>query len=656
MGVAVRVRRLLASYDDVLLLSSYHGSGAGDAHRTRTAAGPPLGEYNITCFSYLSGDIGGLSTVLQNAVDKPPMLGASWFTKIDLRGAYNLVRIRRGDEWKTAFNTPEGHFEYLVMPFGLANAPSVFQSFMHDIFREYLDKFLIVYLDDILIFSDDSESHVKQVEVDASEIGAGAVLSQRGEYPMAAELYREVLRSSEEHKEKLKTDSLQIKELKQHYMIKSNAEVSEAHQALQPVLQNLRELQRKSVFNHTFMHLRFRDCRGLQYIVTTEMEEVRKCQKQVREAVKNLEGPPSQEVIQTASICHLRVGRLPLHICVFCKADELFTDYESKLFSHTVKGQTAIFEEMIEEENGLVDDRLPRTSRGLWAASELERSLKAILSFARSHRMEPWLTDEGTCFMELFEAWKKEYKLLHEYWMVLRNHVSAIDEISMATQRLRVRLPDEPKPNPPVLHIIEPHEVEQNRVKLLNDKAVAKSQLQKKLGQLLYLTNLEKSQDKTSGGVNPEPCPICAKNLGKQLLALTVRVGRKAEHSGDVTAALYGRRLHSAGKLTPGDATDTGIEDIAGSASHMPIQRCQRVIQRRNKWAVLTCGHCFCNECVAIIIDQYSVGTRRSAIKCAICRQTTSHKEISYVFTSEAANEEKDIPVKVVYKMACFTI
>ncbi|CAJ0954135.1 unnamed protein product [Ranitomeya imitator] len=89
--------------------------------------------------------------------------GASWFTKIDLRGAYNLVRIRRGDEWKTAFNTPEGHFEYLVMPFGLANAPSVFQSFMHDIFREYLDKFLIVYLDDILIFSDDWESHVKQV-------------------------------------------------------------------------------------------------------------------------------------------------------------------------------------------------------------------------------------------------------------------------------------------------------------------------------------------------------------------------------------------------------------------------------------------------------------------------------------------------------------
>lgn len=50
-------------------------------------------------------------------------------------------------------------------------------------------------------------------------------------------------------------------------------------------------------------------------------------------------------------------------------------------------------------------------------------------------------------------------QLLHEYWMVLRDHVSAIDELAMATERLRVRHPDEPKPNPPVLHIIEPHEV-----------------------------------------------------------------------------------------------------------------------------------------------------------------------------------------------------
>ena len=81
-----------------------------------------------------------------------------------------------------------------------------------------------------------------------------------------------------------------------------------------------------------------------------------------------------------------------------------------------MKGQTAIFEEMIEDEEGLMDDRLPTTSRGLWAASETERTLKAILSFAKAKRMDPELVEEGNTFMELFENWKKEYKVFtHTY-------------------------------------------------------------------------------------------------------------------------------------------------------------------------------------------------------------------------------------------------
>lgn len=88
---------------------------------------------------------------------------AKIFTKLDLRNAYHLVRIREGDEWKTGFNTPSGHYEYLVMPFGLTNAPAVFQAMINDVLREFLNQFVFVYLDDILIFSPDKHSHVKHV-------------------------------------------------------------------------------------------------------------------------------------------------------------------------------------------------------------------------------------------------------------------------------------------------------------------------------------------------------------------------------------------------------------------------------------------------------------------------------------------------------------
>ncbi len=75
--------------------------------------------------------------------------GAKIFTKLDLRNAYHLVRIKEGDEWKTGFNTPLGHFEYRVLPFGLVNAPAVFQALINDVLRDMLNIFIFVYLDDI---------------------------------------------------------------------------------------------------------------------------------------------------------------------------------------------------------------------------------------------------------------------------------------------------------------------------------------------------------------------------------------------------------------------------------------------------------------------------------------------------------------------------
>ena len=88
-----------------------------------------------------------------------PLTHATVFTKLDLRNAYHLVRIREGDEMKTAFNTHLGHFEYRVMPFGLTNAPAVFQALVNDVLRDMLNTFVVVFLDDILVFSRTEQEH-----------------------------------------------------------------------------------------------------------------------------------------------------------------------------------------------------------------------------------------------------------------------------------------------------------------------------------------------------------------------------------------------------------------------------------------------------------------------------------------------------------------
>lgn len=85
--------------------------------------------------------------------------GAAVFTKLDLRSTYNLIRIREGDEWKTAFITPTGHYEYVVMPYGLANTSAIFQDFMHEVLRDFLYKSVLVYIDNILIYSRDLQEH-----------------------------------------------------------------------------------------------------------------------------------------------------------------------------------------------------------------------------------------------------------------------------------------------------------------------------------------------------------------------------------------------------------------------------------------------------------------------------------------------------------------
>jgi len=95
---------------------------------------------------------------------KDRVAGAKIFTKLDLKARYLLLRIREGDEWETAFRIRYGHFKYKVMSFGLVNAPAIFQAMMNKILREFLNHGVVVYLDDILIYSESEEEHIRLVK------------------------------------------------------------------------------------------------------------------------------------------------------------------------------------------------------------------------------------------------------------------------------------------------------------------------------------------------------------------------------------------------------------------------------------------------------------------------------------------------------------
>ena len=89
--------------------------------------------------------------------------GVKVFSKIKLRSGYHQVRVRDDDIQKTTFRTCYGHYEFVVMPFGLTNTPVVFMDLMNKVLREYLDRFIIVFIDDILVYSPNVDEHIEHL-------------------------------------------------------------------------------------------------------------------------------------------------------------------------------------------------------------------------------------------------------------------------------------------------------------------------------------------------------------------------------------------------------------------------------------------------------------------------------------------------------------
>jgi len=486
----------------------------------------------------------------------------------------------------------------------------------------------------------------------------------------AVDKYREVLRSAEEHKGTLKTDTLQklhtvtnlaelleakhegidptmrdselrteAQALKDRYMTKYLAGVNGSQDAVTPVSKQVDEcysgfqckedwytmvidwVTKKDqeddllklvheemaafydvVTAREFSEIRskYPNSRHVLYKINEKADEIDTYRNKVMKDIKLLLETPPEQFVNKAVGCHLRVSTIAQKkktTCKLCEVHDNIEIYEKALF-HFVKGEIKGAKgpnraTVTEEERQTLEDKgvflYEEQRRGTWSDSEAERLLRAVLKYARTRTIfDREILDDGAIQMKLYEGLKKEFRLARILWRQLYDQVAGMDELNMSTLRLRLRYDDEPLTNladlrknkekglatrmeekVETIYILEQHEIEAQRLKLVADKAVNHGEMKKKLGKLLYLSNQQK-------GVHEE-CPICRDEIGGQ-------------------------------------------------------------------WSVLNgCSHSYCVECIKHLIEKYSVG---KFVRCSVCRHMNPHRDISYVCRkNEQVEEDEDMEI-----------
>ncbi|XP_063230328.1 E3 ubiquitin-protein ligase SHPRH isoform X2 [Bacillus rossius redtenbacheri] len=486
------------------------------------------------------------------------------------------------------------------------------------------------------------ESMIKKTKTDCEEELRKYISSLNGmagiglineKYPETVELYRQVLRTSEEHNF-LKTDSLQ----KIHAM-HNLAEVLALHAGSVPptlrddkLLEEVKDLETEYISKHeTLLAASLRTVKDLGSsvgevraglhgsldwwwaaalerlaaagatqellgLVTLELDcppwlrektpvatvshhlqmwtqSVVKKRKIVLKDLKMLQAVPCLDLVNEALSCHLRVQyKNKTRLCRSCKHESLLKSYESDLFAVSKnQARHALVGEVLV---------LGQLNQGSWKPNFMELVLRKVLSCARLRGLDSQCIEDGNSCFRWLDLLKKEFKHLRVLWRQLHDKVSAVDELSMSKLRLRLRMEDEPltssAKDPHNLRSVQPdslakiHVIDPYQLDMYETKLYNESELS--LSELKKKTGqfVYLQNLRKENTLGSQPCPICKGEL-------------------------------------------------------------------KDKWNVLECGHSFCLECVTTLLNQMS--RNRTLVRCPVCRELSDHRNISYVVIDDKCKQ-----------------